>query len=112
LEDALDRVGELLVVLGDLVDHVEQRRRQLGVDLAGEVVGQAVALVDEPAPLDDPGAAGCRSRWSGRGVRLSSFIGMNLIYDTGRSFGSNRENRLRRPGQERKPLPPGSPCLS
>jgi hypothetical protein len=34
-----------------------------------------------------------------RGVRLSSFIGMNLIYDAGRSFGSNRENRLRRPGQ-------------
>jgi hypothetical protein len=32
-------------------------------------------------------------------VRLSSFIEMNLIYDAGRSFESNRENRLRRPGQ-------------
>ena len=44
-------------------------------------------------------AAGCPFRWSGRAVRLSSFIGRNLIYDAGRSFGYNRENRLKHPGQ-------------
>jgi uncharacterized protein DUF2637 len=53
----------------------------------------------DPSALYGVPGAGCRSRWSGRDVRLSSFIGMNLIYDTGRSFGPNRENRLRRPGQ-------------
>jgi hypothetical protein len=35
-------------------------------------------------------------RWTGRGVRLNSVIEMNRIYDAGRSFGYNRENKLGR----------------
>ena len=46
-----------------------------------------------------PGWAGATLAGPVPDVRLSSFIGMNPIYDAGRSFGYNRENRLRRPGQ-------------